>query len=376
MLQASVSFPLASLLILCAVAARAVTPDKVIPLEIGQPAPHFELPGVDGKAHRLEDFDDAPVLVLVFTANHCPTAQAYEERLLKLHRDYRKRGVALVAISGNDPLAVRLDELGYTDVGDSLEDMKSRAKLRQFEFPYLYDGETQKMTRTCGALATPHVFIFDEHRKLRYQGRIDDSDVGTVRSHDTRNAIDALLAGKPVPVERTRVFGCSTKWAEKRATVGASLKLWDKETAELRPIDDHGVKILAQNNTDDLLLVNVWATWCGPCVYELEHLVTIHRMCRKRRFKVVTISMDSTHDEDRALAMLREKHASTTNYRFTSEERDLLAEALDKQWQGPLPYTVLIAPGGEVVYRVNGPFDPATLKREIVDRLGRTYVHR
>src|SRR5262249_32879283 len=158
-----------------------------------------------------------------------PTAQAYEDRILKLHADYKEKGVALVAISPNDPLAVRLDELGYTDLGDSLEDMKLRAKAKGVRFPYLYDGETQKTSLAYGVLATPHVFIFDQARKLRYNGRIDDAEVKEVKSHDTRNAIDALLAGKPVPVATTRVFGCSTKWSDKREDAKRSLARWDEE---------------------------------------------------------------------------------------------------------------------------------------------------
>src|SRR5688500_391642 len=157
-------------------APRVVAAADPRPLEIGAAAPDFNLPGVDGKNHSLKDFAAAKVLVVLFTCNHCPTAQAYEERVMKMHADYKDKGVALVAISPNDPLAVRLDELGYTDVGDSLEDMQVRAKDRGFQFPYLYDGETQKASRAYGALATPHVFIFDRDRKLRYQGRIDDSE--------------------------------------------------------------------------------------------------------------------------------------------------------------------------------------------------------
>ena len=184
-------------------------------LAIGDSAPDFKLPGVDGRDYSLKDFADAKVLVVIFTCNHCPTAQAYEERIIKLATDYKDKGVAVVAISPNDPKAVRLDELGYTDLSDSFAEMKLRAKSRKFPFPYLYDGDTQKTALAYGVLATPHVFIFDQERKLRYVGRIDDAEVKTVKSHDARNALDALLAGKSVPVEKTRVFGCSTKWAEK-----------------------------------------------------------------------------------------------------------------------------------------------------------------
>ena len=119
-------------------------PDGFTELQIGDKAPDFDLPGVDGKRYSLKDFADAKLLLVVFTCNHCPTAQAYESRIMQLHADYKDKGVALVAISPNDDQALRLDELGYTDVGDSFDDMKVRANERGFTFPYLYDGETQK----------------------------------------------------------------------------------------------------------------------------------------------------------------------------------------------------------------------------------------
>ena len=356
--------------------SNAAEPPHPQPLAIGQPAPDFALPGVDGKTWRLADFRQAKVLVVVFTCNHCPTAQAYEDRLIQLHNDYRDRGAALVAISPNDPLAVRLDELGYTDVSDSLEDMKIRAKAKNFPFPYLYDGAKQDVSTAYGVLATPHVFIFDQDRKLRYAGRVDNSDVREVTSHDAKNAIEALLAGKPVPVETTRVFGCSTKWSDKRHTVTESFQRWNAEPVELQTIDAEGVKQLAANPSGKLRLVNLWATWCGPCVQELDELVTMHRMYRKRDFELITISLDEPDERERALNVLKEKHASTKNYLFTSGDRDQLAEAIDPQWPGPLPYTLLIAPGGKVVYRHHGPIDPLEVKQAIVGFLGRTYASK
>jgi peroxiredoxin len=351
-------------------------PPGAATLDIGAAAPDFELPGVDDKTYRLADFADAKVLVVVFTCNHCPTAQAYEDRLIQLHADYRDRGVAVVAISPNDPQAVRLDELGYTDVSDSLEDMKIRAKDKGFQFPYLYDGEHQKVSAAYGVLATPHVFIFDAERKLRYVGRIDDSDIGTVRSHDTRNAIDALLAGKPVPTAKTRVFGCSTKWSSKRASARKSLQRWDAEEVSVSTIDEAGIKQLVRNDTKNLRLINVWATWCVPCIEELGELVTINRMYRKRRFEMFTISLDDPKHRDRVLKFLKEKHVSSTNYIFASDDRDELAEALDAKWPGPVPYTLLVAPGGNIVYRKHDSIDPLELKKAIVERLGRTYASR
>jgi peroxiredoxin len=363
-------------LLIAAPALTLAEPAGLKTLEIGAAAPDFKLPGVDGRDYTLHDFADAKLLVVVFTCNHCPTAQAYEERLLKLHADYKDRGVALVAISPNDALAVRLDELGYTDLGDSLDDMKSRAKDHKFTFPYLYDGETQKTSAAYGALATPHVFIFDRGRKLRYVGRIDDAEVKEVKSHDAKNAIDALLAGKPVPVEKTRVFGCSTKWADKREDARKSLAKWDAEEVKLQPIDERGVARLVKNETDKWLLVNLWATWCGPCAAELSELVTMNRMYRHRNFHLVTLSMDDVAEKDAALKVLRQNHVSAANYIVDVADRDKFGDAFDKQWPGPLPHTLLIAPGGKVVYRKNGPIDPLEVKRAIVAQLGRTYASK
>jgi peroxiredoxin len=342
-------------------------------LEIGKPAPDFDLPGVDGRRHRLQDFAAAKVLVVIFTCNHCPTAQAYEERLLKMHADYQDRGVGLVAISPNNAEALRLDELGYTDLGDSLEDMKIRAKDRGFKFPYLYDGDKQEAALAYGALATPHVFIFDAERKLRYNGRIDDAEVKEVKSPDARNAIDALLGGKPVPVEKTRVFGCSTKWIDKRESARKALEAWSREEAKLAPLDVAGARELSKNPSKKLRLINVWATWCGPCVAELPELVAMHRMYRQRDFELVTISLDEPSASEKALEVLKKHAASSTNYHFTGKERDLFMEALDREWPGPLPHTLLVEPGGKVIYRKTGQIDPREVRKAIADRLGRTY---
>jgi len=342
-------------------------------LEIGDAAPDFDLPGADGKRHKLSDFAGAKALVVLFTCNHCPTAQAYEQRIIELHRDFKERGAALVAISPNDPAAVRLDELGYTDLGDSLEDMKLRAQHRGFQFPYLFDGETQAVSRAYGPLATPHLFVFDAERRLRYSGRIDDDESGRkVQSTDARNAIESLLDGKPVAVAKTRSFGCSIKWSDKREDNQRFLRKLAEEKVALERIDAARAKEL-RGKSDKLRLINVWATWCGPCVAELPDLVETHRMYRHRKFELVTISLDRLDKEADALEVLKKAQASSPNYIFGAEGRDTLADALEKSWSGALPFTLLVKPTGEVVYKKEGQVDPLELRRAIVGVLGRTY---
>src|SRR6266436_3779397 len=183
--------------------------DNHVTLAIGSPAPDFSLPGVDGKAHKLSDYAASPLLAIVFSCNHCPTAKLYEGRIKRIAADYRSKGVALVAIQPNDPNALRVDEMVMSDMSDSLAEMKIRAEYRHFNFPYLYDGATQSVAEAYGPKATPHVFIFDRDRKLRYEGRVDDNQrEPLVKVSDARNALDSLLAERPVIVAHTAVFGC------------------------------------------------------------------------------------------------------------------------------------------------------------------------
>jgi peroxiredoxin len=347
---------------------------EVHTLDIGASAPDFNLPGVDGKNYTLKDFASAKILIVVFTCNHCPTAQAYEERIKQMASDYKDKGAALVAINPNNPGGLLVNELRYSDLSDSFDEMKMRAKDQQFNFPYLYDGDEQKTAHAYGCIATPHVFIFDADRKLRYQGRIDDSDVKTVHHTDARDAVDALLAGKAVAVETTHVFGCSTKWIEKSAGAKEAEAKWDKEAVTLSSIDAAGVQKLVANDSKNLRLINVWATWCVPCVHEMPELLTINRQFRTRPFETVTISMDDPANKDQVLKYLSDHHLAFDNHIWSSDDKDALVNALDKTWQGPVPFTLLVAPGGKVLYRQTGAVDVLELKKAIVGYLGRTYA--
>jgi peroxiredoxin len=339
-------------------------------LPLGSPAPNFNLPGVDGREHALKDFAAARLLVVVFTCNHCPTAQYYEERLKQLASDYKGRGVAVVAIMPNDPKSVRLDELGWTDLGDSFEEMKIRARDCQFNFPYLYDGDTEAVARAYGPVATPHVFAFDAARKLRYVGAIDDSErVQHVTKHYLRDALDALLAGQEPAVTKTKVVGCSIKWAGKAESVDAYMQKLANEPVALIPADADALAALRKNNSGKIRLVNFWATWCAPCVAEFHELVTINRMYRHRDFEVVTVSVNRPDEEKNVLKFLKQQQASCTNMIFASADREKLINAFDADWQGPVPYTLLIAPEGKLLYRETGSIDPLALKRTIVKAL-------
>lgn len=363
-----------SLLALAILGNSLAIQNEIKTLEIGESAPSFDLPGVDGKRYRLEDFQSHPILVVIFTCNHCPTAQAYEERIKQMVDDYREQGVGFVAVSPNDPDAIRLDELDYSDLNDSLEEMRLRAEERNFNFPYLYDGEDQEASRAYGPTATPHVFIFDESRKLRYRGRIDDNErePDQVTSRDTRDAIDALLHGSTVPTETTRTFGCSIKWSDKKGLVEKAQQEWAQEAVSVSVADRETIEHIIRNESENLRLINFWATWCGPCVVEFPFLIEINRMYRGREFEMITISMEQPDKLESVLRFLEKQQASTRNFLFPGNAYELF-DLLPAEATGALPVTLLVKPGGKLLYLHEGLIDPLEVKRAIVGFLGNTY---
>lgn len=361
-------------------------------LNIGDPAPNFKLLGIDGRTYTLADFKAAPVLMVVFLSNHCPYSHAAETRLLPFAREFKAKGLEVVAINPNSPEGVSITELGYSKYNDSYEEMKLYAREAGFPFPYLYDGDTQVTAKAYGCLATPHVFLFDRERKLRYVGRVDDSrfaDLKSVTTPDARNAVVEMLAGKPVTVATTTVMGCSTKWNSKKEEIAKADAKWKAEPVDLATIDAAGVAALAKNSSNRLRLINVWATWCAPCVAEFPELVALSRRLGNRDFELVTISLDDPKMQVQAKKFLEQQHASPSNrlkrllkaegrdavnFLYTGASTDALVQALDPQWPGPLPHTVLIAPGGGILYRHNGAVDPTELKEKILAALGAYYT--
>lgn len=369
-----------------AATALAADPPNPTVLPIGSPVPDFELPGIDGKKHKLADFSTAKALCLIFTCNHCPDAIAAAGRMQEIHMAYKDKGVAVVAINSSNPVGLRPDELGYGAFGDSFEEMTPFAKDYGWTFPYLYDGETQALSMACGAQSTPHVFVFGADRKLAYTGRMDDAarKSGPVEKSYLRDALDAVLAGKPVATPTTRSFGCSTKWAWKKDQVAADQKAWEAKPETLGKLDVGTAKKLRANASGNVRLINFWSTTCGPCVAEFPELVETYRRFQNRSFDMVTISLDPVSDEAKVLKFLEKHHAAlsdrtkpsvekegrtTNNYVFAGENPDLLAEAIDAEWTGAQPHTVLISPKGEILWRHSGQIEVVELRRQIVKAL-------
>lgn len=359
---------------------------KPTPLTEGQKAPDFKLPGVDGKDYSLKDFSGGKALAVIFTTNHCPDAIASHDRMVALVDHFKGKPVKFVAINSNSPEGLHLPELGWTVYDDSFEDMKLIAKDSGFNLPYLYDGETQEVAKAYGAVATPHVFIFDGDMKLRYNGRMDNGRrrLGPVEKNEAQDAISAILEGKKIEVVKTRPVGCTTKWKEKAAMVAGEDRKWKAQPVTVKKADAKTLgKLVANKGRSGMRLINLWSTTCGPCVAEFPELVKIYRQYSWQEFEFIPISLDPVGDQAKVERFLKRVHCglspktkplldeekrTTNNYLFDGDTEDL-AKAIDLEWDGALPYTLLVGKDGEVLFRHSGVIDPLTLRKKIVEQV-------
>jgi thiol-disulfide isomerase/thioredoxin len=339
-------------------------------LSVGAAAPDFALMGTDGKTHSLSDYQASPALIVVFISNHCPASQLYEGRIKGIVTDYASKGVQVIAIAPNGPQAVGPAALNYSDVDDSFDSMKIRANFRKFNFPYLYDGETQSVSAKYGPKVTPHLFIFDADRKLRYEGRIDDRlQEAKVTVRDARNALDQMLAGKPVSVAHTPVFGCSTKWNSHADSAQSEVKDWLAQPVSVKSASLSDLQTLRKNPGGKTLMVNFWATWCAPCQTEYPQLLESYLWYRTRDFDFVSVSVDVPADRPKVERFLNKTHSAIDNRQVDTDDVYAVMKSFDPAWESGVPFTMVIAPGGQVIYSHQGEVDKLELRRAILGNL-------
>ncbi len=339
-------------------------------LAIGSPAPEFSLPGIDGKTHTLAEYSGSGVLAVVFTCNHCPAAQLYEQRLQRIAKDYAGRGVSLIAINPDGPNTIALKDLAYSDVPDTLDGMRARAAYRHLDYPYLYDGDAQAAAKAFKVVATPQAYVFDATRTLQYVGRIDDNlRTDQVKTSDLRAAIDALLNHQGVKVAATPVQGCPIRWAGQGTDVDTEQAEIKAAPINLQLVGKPELVTLRRNGTSNLRLINFWATWCPPCVAEFPELQDVYRTYRSRHLELVTVSEDIPEAKPGVMSMLQKHHASSTNLMFNSDNTPGLQDAFDTNLPASVPFTLLIAANGDVVHQQLGEADFPSLRRAILANL-------
>jgi peroxiredoxin len=377
-------FLLISFVLLTAVARAIATEGSVV----GQPAPDFTLKDLNGKTHSLKDHR-GQIAVIVFVSTECPFSNAYIERLRAIASDYSKKNVTLLGVNANP--------------AESLAQIREHAGKNKLDFTILKD-EGSRVADAYGATRTPEVFVVDGSGVLRYRGRIDNAkEIARVQRSDLREALDEMIAGKPVSVAETKSFGCPIKMVRKNAAASggqqsgieelafiqasyspnlASAFVPQKKPARkpaaakksaapaaapqvalLKPEDFNKFKDAANGK---VLVINFWATWCGPCIAEFPEFVALDRKYRAKGVKVVGISADEVTDIKRkVIPFIRRQKVQFDIVVQDTDDPQQMIDAVYKEWAGELPATFVYDKQGNLVYKHLGIINRDELVAEI-----------
>lgn len=301
---------------------------------IGEPAPDFTLPDTTGKVHSLKSYRGR-IAVLGFLGVACPISNAYNERIRAIVSDYSGKNVAFLGINSNFDEPVEL--------------IREHAAGNKLTFPILKD-EGGRLADTYGAERTPEMFVVDGDGVLRYRGRIDNSqETRRVKRNDLRAALDELIGGKPVTIPEARAFGCLIKRTDEQAGN------FTPKVGRLKPADFAKFKAASLGK---VLVINFWATWCGPCVAEFPEFVALDAKYRDKGVKFVGISADEISDIDsKVIPFIKEQKALFEMMIQDTDDPEEMIAVVDKEWQGTLPATFIFDKTGKLSYVRYGIID-------------------
>ncbi|MEO6726691.1 MAG: redoxin domain-containing protein [Blastocatellia bacterium] len=311
-------------------------------LAIGVAAPEFELKDLSGKSRALKSYRGKPV-VITFISARCPISKMYQDRIRAVADDYAKQGVAFLAINAN--------------ADESIAEVRTHAAQNNLSFTILKDNRNV-VADAYAAERTPTVYVVDKDGVLRYQGRIDNSqNVRLVKRNDLRAALDELLAGKAISQPETKAMGCVIKRMSQSQTAKATtaIKMPDPNVSLLKPA---AFPNLVKQSAGKVLIVNFWATWCGPCVAEFPEFVKLDQTYRDKGVRFVHISADDSTDlKSKVIPFLKEQKAQSDQFLQDTDDPQEMIDIVFKEWSGALPATFVYDKMGKMVFHQFGIVD-------------------
>jgi hypothetical protein len=335
-----------------------------------QELPPFSLKGINGKVYDHSDFDEDKLLALVFLSNHCKISQLFQNHLIELKNKFEKEAVIL-AVSPNYEQAILPDELAYSDYGDSFQEMKKRAVRKKYNFPYLYDGDKQLLTKTIKVKITPTVYLYNEKRKLIYVGRIGNIDYPEeMEKSDLNNAILQSLQNRSIPLKRTKVFGTSIKTKDHLYLAEQVRQRYSDESIKLTKADDRKLNFYLNHNTYKPKLFYVWQTNDKNARENLIKLSFLFKIFRKRGFRLVTVCIAKENEDESIIKELLEKsQLSATNFVTYGHHIASLAKIIPSQIDKLTPYYRLLGGTGNMLIGNHGEISKDDLRIHILHAL-------
>ena len=329
--------------------------------------PRFSLLGVDGKTYTQNSFSNYQNIAVIFYSNHCRVSQKFEKLIIQLSNILANNKSNLILVSPNFENAILPDEKAYSDVGDSFEEMKIRAKKKNFNFPYLYDGENQSLANQMGVKATPHGFLFNKNRKLIYSGRIGDLN----KAYDL-NSSDLFIAylkeKKGInSFFQTKVFGTSIKTREDLHLADKVRKRYSEETIRVTHATQKKLKFFLNHPSESPKLVYVWSNEDKENRDNLLAISSVYKIYRKRGLKVYTVCIGENLNltkETLSMAQL-----SAVNFLIDGKDFSPLAKYHPNGGEKVTPFTVLLDKNGKIILNNIGFFDHLLYKIKIKESL-------
>ena len=329
----------------------------------------FSLMGVDYKTYTNKDLNGLNGTLLVFLSNHCKFSQTFQQFLIHSNRKWNNQGIKLIAISPNHEKAILPDEMAFSEVGDSFEEMVLRAQTQNYNFAYIYDGKNQIITKSIETKITPSAYLFDSQGELVYSGRIGDHEMpNDYEKSELHQNIVKLINKEKVEYNRTKIHGTAIKFKKDIRFAENLAKRYAEETIRLNYADERKLNFFIEQETNYPRFFYVWSLENNPDVTR-ENLIkisTVYKIFRKRGIKVFTVCICKPEDQSKVLEILKKTQLSSLNFYTGGTEVSKLVTLRSQEGKRITPFCRIIQGDNSLAYGKNDLLDIEVLKREFL----------